>query len=282
MNNLCLIVTSFLEYENEVIRLFDSLGESNQITVIFINQSNKDHTTLFNKYRKRFNLIEIKSDCRISLSAARNMALRYLYSDSTMDEKTFILFTDDDAWYPVDTIKYLLSCENKAYSLMVYDPFLGKSFLPYQNRKQGIIKKERIITDIISISIVVPFGYLKRDSLFFNEKLGLGNLISQGEETFLCFQLYENGCNFFRSDYSIYHPYKKTFNEKNFYSFAYFLSSFTQYISPIFKTYLLFFLMKYSFAIILGIFKDKRYFKLAKKIYKGYFDGKKDIYSIFK
>jgi hypothetical protein len=282
MNQLCFIVTSTLEKIELITRFFDSLGSSNQITVIFINQSTEEETFLLKKYEANFHLIEIKSGCHIPLSTARNLALNYLYNNPIISDDTLVLFTDDDAWFPENTINYLLNCEIKAFTLKVLDPVLNKSFIKYQKKRNGIVKEKEIITDIVSFSIIVPFKYFKNDYLKFNEKLGLGTNISQGEETFFCYQLYKLGYHFSRLDYYVYHPYKKTFNEHNFYSLAYFLSSFTRYVSPIFISYMLFFMAKYSVAALLGFFKDKRYFCVTKNVYKGFFDGINDIYSIFR
>lgn len=278
MNKLYLIIPSNLNEPSNFLRLAKSIDISENIFVYFINQS--EQTMMEDVYSFSLSKVqEIRTGKIVPLSVARNIALRKIYKErQVIYKESLIMFVDDDAWFPVETINSLLTCEIKAFSLKTIDPELNRSF-SLSNQMTGEIKGWHLIHDIVSISLVLPLEELDRDKSLFNENLGLGNKISQGEESLFVYNLYKNGTRFYYDEHFIYHPYKKNFNMKNFYSMSYFWTWGLKYISIIFLFPCIKYLLKYTIALGL-IFKDKRYLSVFANVWRGAFDGLKNKYSI--
>ena len=223
---------------------------------------------------------EINTNGIVPLSVARNLALEYLYQLKDFNfSSCFTMFIDDDAWYPNDTLDFLSKTEVNAYAIQTIDPEINKSFINSKfNGKE--IKGYHLISDICSICLIVPFDILKENNFYFHEKIGLGNKISQGEESLFIYNLHKKGIRIFGINLLIYHPYKKTFNDKNFYSLAYFFSYGYFYISKkLFCVPLLHLLIKYTVALLFTI-KDMRYLKIFRKILEGIKDGYRNTENI--
>ena len=281
MNRLLLIIPTDLKDPFYIKRIITSLDITHNIHIVIVNQSKNDNVENYIVPKKAIILNEIKTKGIVPLSVARNMALTYLYEnyDDSM-KNTLTLFADDDAWYPEETLHFLLTADIKSYAIKTIDPNNNKSFVK-SRFSTSEIKGHRLITDICSICLIVPFHYLKQMKLFFNEKIGLGNTISQGEESLLIYILNSARIKIYGKDYFVYHPYKKTFNEKNFYSLAYFFSYGFHHISK-----LIFFvpyiknILKYTVACLFFI-KDRRYISLFKQVWKGTIDGSKNSENIY-
>lgn len=278
MNTLYLIVTSNLNNKSDFIRFAESVDISENITVLFINQSS--NLSLKDIYQfKKSNVMEIKTYKSIPLSNARNLALKKIYTEEFyIRRNALIMFTDDDAWFPLETLHYLLECQIKAFSLKTKDPISNKSFSKVK-KISGEIKGWHLVHDIVSICLVLPLHELVKTKLYFNEKLGLGNKISQGEESLFIYELSKTGVRIYYDTHIIYHPYKKTFNIKNFYSMAYFWAFGFSKVSPMFLLPLLKYTIKYSIALGLVV-RDQRYFKITINVWKGILDGIKDTEKI--
>lgn len=273
MNRLLLVIPTDLKQPKYIQRMLSSVDISEFIDVIIVNQSENSKLSDFIQLHTAQLLKEIQTNGLIPLSKARNLALQYAYKNYNADnDEVLTMFVDDDAWFPKETIDYLLQTEIKAYALKTLDPETNKSFVT-SNLGEKEIKGWHLISEICSICLVVPFYQIKTNQLFFNEKLGLGNKISQGEESLFIFKLHSLGISIRGSNYLIYHPYKKAFSERNFYSLAYFFAYGTRYVSfhlfsvPFFKN-----LVKYTIALAFCI-KDRRYFLLFKNVWGGTFDG---------
>lgn len=278
MNELYLIVTSTMENLADIKRLIDSIDISNHIHLVFINQSNRD-TYLRDVVKIRKN--DVKEICigkRVPLSYARNKGLDYLYANSALAEKAFVMFVDDDAWFPKETLKYILETEIRAFSLKTIDPIQNKSFSKVMKIK-GEIKNFHLIHDIVSICLVVPYSELLKSKPYFNENLGLGNQISQGEESLFIYGLHIQGVHIYYDNHLIYHPYKKNFNMKNFYSMSYFWALGLFHVSIIFLWPAVRYLVKYTIACILAI-KDRRYLNVSLNVWSGFIDGIMDKYKV--
>lgn len=273
-NNLYIVIPSNMEISTNVIRVMESVDVSENIHIFLVNQSDKD-VELGSMYQARnIEIEEIKTGRIVPLSVARNLVLSQLYKRKNLDiSKGLVMFVDDDAWFPRETIDFLLNCPIKAYCLSTRDPDINKSFV--NTKVVGEMRGYHICSDIVSICMVVPLQNLVNTSIFFNEKLGLGNDISQGEESLFIYDLYSRGMKVFHDEHEIYHPYKKTFNVKNFYSLAYFFSMATRYVAKDFCIPLLKLLGKYTVALLLS-YKDIRYIYLFKAVWIGYCDGKRD------
>lgn len=277
MNELYLIVTSNLNNLDDVLRLFKSIDISEKIHLFFINQNCDIQIKDFYSFQK-INITEINVGKIIPLSCARNLALSKIYSKKDNHEKTLVLFPDDDAWFPIETLNFLLECKNNAYSLKTIDPILNKSFNNVKNNAK-IVKGWHVVKDICSICIVLPLKELLSKKLYFNEKLGLGNIISQGEESLFIYILYDNGMSIINDNHYVYHPYKQSSNLNNYYSMSYFWTCGLFNISSIFFYPCVKYLVKYSIALLL-FFENSKYIEIFKLVWKGAFDGFCDKYQV--
>lgn len=274
MNDLYLIVPSSMKVTEDIKRLITSIDVSKQIHVIFINQS-EDGVRLNDVINiEKLDLVEIFTYGLVPLAVARNKGLEYLHKVESIEDNSFIMFVDDDAWFPKETIDYLLSAEIRAFSLKTIDPDLNKAFNK-SSQMNGEVKSYHLIRDIVSICLVVPLKDVLKQKLFFNEKLGLGNSISQGEESLFIYNLHERGVKIYYDTHLIYHPYKRNFNIKNFYSMSYFWSMGLFNISHIFMWPAIKYLGKYTVALLFSI-KERRYWSIFKNVWKGFFDGASD------
>lgn len=280
MNRLLFIIPTDLKDPFYIKRIITSLDIACNINIVIINQSKNDNVENHIVPKKAVILNEIKTKGIVPLSVARNMALTYLYENYDDSIKnTLTLFVDDDAWYPEETLQFLLAADIKSYAIQTIDPDTNKSFVKSRFNNSEI-KGHRLITDICSICLIVPFHCLKQLKLVFNERIGLGNTISQGEESVFIYALNLAGIKIYGKNYFVYHPYKKTFNKKNFYSLAYFFSYGFHHISKS-----MFFvpytrnILKYTVAGLLFI-KDRRYISLFKQVWKGTVDGIKNSENI--
>ncbi len=279
MNSLYLIIPSNMKNHHDVKRIMESVDISQNINVYFINQTD-ENTCLVDIYKSKLcKIVEIKTGGIVPLSIARNYALNELCKKKIeIENNSLVMFVDDDAWFPRETIDYLLSCDMKCFVLNTVDPENSKSF-KNNTGKKGEVKGYHICCDIISICMVIPLEILVKTNLRFNEKLGLGCEISQGEESLFVYKLHEGGLKIYYDSHLIYHPYKKLFNDKNFYSLSYFWSAASQYVSHCFIIPSFKMLLKYTLALCLCV-KDKRYFNLFLMAWKGYFDGKKNLKNV--
>jgi hypothetical protein len=271
-----MIVPSNLKNSADVIRLAKSVDVSEKIHLYFINQSTTEN--LKNIYEfKKCKITEITTNGVVPLAQARNIAFSSIYKNENPDNK-LVLFPDDDAWFPIETIEFLLNCDKRAYALKTIDPKLNKSFNKVTAKEERVIGRH-VIKDICSICFVVPLNFLLKKEYCFNEKLGLGNEISQGEESLFIYTLYKDGLDIKNDDHLVYHPYKSGNSLKNYYSMSYFWTVGLTHISSIFLIPCIQYLMKYTIALGL-IIRDKKYFSIFKAVWKGAADGFRDTKNV--
>ena len=277
MKKLIVIVPSNLRNNDDICRLMETQVVNENVYVIFINQSD-DKTSLMEFFRNRLCVIdEIFTQGVVPLSIARNIGLDYLYKKKNITPDSLVMFVDDDAWFPSETINYLLHEDIKGISLKTIDPIQNKSFKKVKKRK-GEITGYHLIRDIVSICLVIPYEYLASKP-YFNTRLGLGNNISQGEESLFIYELHKKGFPIYYDEHLIYHPYKRTFNMKNYYSMSYFWSLGLFHISKMFLIPTIMYLGKYTVALLL-IVKDRRYGTISKNVWIGFWNGMKDTENI--
>lgn len=279
MNDLLLIVTSNLKNENDIKQLAKSIDISENIHLYFINQSEDKELLQLYKF-SNCRVTEIQTKKVVPLSKARNIALRKIYQECQELNNTLVMFPDDDAWFPRETIDFLLNCKIQAYAIKTIDPILNKSFNKVKN-KQKYVTGWHVVKDICSICIVVPLHELEKKKALFNEQLGLGNEISQGEESLFIYYLHSEGMEILNDNHLIFHPYKNITSIKNYYSMSYFWSLGQSHISNVFFIPYVKYLIKYTIALILMI-KDRKYLTIFKMVWKGAFDGKDDKKGVLK
>lgn len=271
MNEIYFLTPSNLKESQYFIRLINSIDIHENIHVIFLNQSEKFHYYDFIS-PKKCSIEEICLGKVMPLSQSRNIGLDYLKEQKYIyKENALVMFMDDDAWFPSNTIDELLKCQPQCYSLKTIDPETNKSFKKVKSTVD-IVRGYHLICDIVSICLVIPMEYILKFNPRFNEKLGLGNDISQGEESLFIYNLSKNGYDVYLKELYVYHPYKLTYNLKNYYSLSYFWALGLFHISPMFFVPCVKYLFKYTVALGL-IIKNTRYFKIFKNVWHGFFDG---------
>ena len=270
MNTLYLVVTSNLVEPEYYSRFAKSVDCCSNIRVFFVNQSNMPMDKVYKYEFSECKIFDIGE--QIPLSKARNIVLKYLYEiNDTNDENAIIMFVDDDAWFPKETIDYLLQTEIRGLCLRTIDPDTNKSFNGL-NYTEGEVKGRHLVTDICSICLVAPFDVLKKNKLYFNEKLGVGNEISQGEESLFIYHLHRYGLRIFYCKEYIYHPYKNSYGVVTYYSLSYFWSCAMSHVSRMFMVPCARYVLKYTIGVILSI-KDKKYLLRFGMVWKGFFEG---------
>ena len=269
MNTLYLVVTSNLKEPDYYIRFAKSVDYCSNIRVFFVNQSNMPMDMVYTYKKSGCKIFDVGK--QIPLSKARNKVLKYLYETNDHDENTIIMFVDDDAWFPKETLEHLLKSEIQGLCLRTIDPVTNKSFNGLNNT-EGEVMGWHLVTDICSICLVAPFGVLKKNKLLFNEKLGVGNEISQGEESLFIYHLHTYGLRIFYCKEYIYHPYKNNYEEKTYYSLSYFWACATSHVSGVFLIPCARYMIKYTVGIILSL-KDRKYFRRFRMVWKGFFEG---------
>lgn len=277
-NELYLIVPSNLKNREDVLRFCKSVDVDSNIKVFFVNQSIDLSVDDIYEF-KTCTVKEYKTGGIVPLSIARNIALDNMYKNEMLCvDNALVMFVDDDAWFPVDTINQLLSEDIGTYCLRTIDPECKKSFngLSYTD---GEVRGWHLIHDICSICLVVPYKKICDEKLYFNEKLGLGNTISQGEESLFIYKLCSYNVKICYKDYYIYHPYKLSNNIRNYYSLSYFWAWGLTHVSKIFAWPCVKYLAKYTVALGLT-YRSDRYPKIFKAVWKGAIEGIKNTENI--
>lgn len=282
-NNIVAMVLTTQSKKSEVNRLFDSL-ESQSCEFSFFNIAFVDQLSIFsfneiailnNTFKNIFILHIPYKSC--SLSEARNLGL-----DSLVINYDFLMFPDDDCWYPSNYFESFLkyvSIENPdILCTSVYDPFKKA---PYGNRpldKIININFYNVFKYPISVGVVFSSS-IKFTDIRFDERFGIGAKYGSGEETLLLIDL-------LNTKYScVYNGHIKCFHElpstsfsleKHYsYSFGYIVLiklMFNKYFKFVFLLELLRVFTRTSLGYIYYFFnRDKKFIYRAR--IKGLFFG---------
>jgi hypothetical protein len=195
--------------EAELQRFLDSLSSVTipltSIQLVFVNQSTKSIYG-YRSSTSGFLVNEVfVQPC--SLSKARNIGLSIACG-------IFIMFPDDDCWYPPSIFTDFLNRFNSLQSVAcicgsVFDPYLNK---PYGNRPLKLftsISYHNILLPI-SVGIAVRRSALQHLPTYFNEQYGAGTPLGSGEETDLLDRLLNLGHNIvYDGRIIVYHELEK-------------------------------------------------------------------------
>lgn len=222
-----LLVTTDGTRRDEVRRLFESIPAMPGILVALLEQGGS--TTQFSCGHR---MLRLSIPGRLSLSAARNRLLDVVCQKLLPNEvgpQTRLIFSDDDCWYSNQFFEVgtELAALNQVLIHPAYDPNSGRAFAVNDVRSLinfSHIDPKQILFLATSISIDVParLGLQLR----FNERIGLGCKVSQGEETLYLYQFmnrYPDSRVLSLNDGAVFHPHKLATNPLNHYSLAYFL-----------------------------------------------------------
>lgn len=179
--------------KDEVMRLFHSLqaqyDKNFYFEIVFIDQFAIFETHEIAAFNDNFSNIYIKhipyKDC--SLSHARNIGLQNV--EKNYD---FIMFPDDDCWFPSDFFGFFSGIFTK-YSFdiictSVFDPFKKKSYGSRPLDVEIPINYMNVFKYPISVGIIISSN-VNFDYLVFDERFGCGSPYGSGEETLLLVDL---------------------------------------------------------------------------------------------
>ncbi|GDX07044.1 hypothetical protein [Buttiauxella sp. A111] len=280
------ILTSDGRRVDELRKLASTIVFFDNAKVIFVNQSNEHELVehIFNENKLSYDSIYVGEV--IPLSIARNIALNHIRKECNPQPTDKILFSDDDCHYSKEFASYVNQlCIEQVTICPVVSDILFERFTPKGVKK--IVKSTEIrLQDIMfyacSISIILPYKYA--NGLEFNEKLGLGNIINQGEETDYLERiiLKFNPRVFYKHDCFVFHPRKNDYNPHVFFSLSYFLSNklINSNLKGMYFKYSILFYFKYLFAFGVLIFNSRKR-AIFFSCLKGIFLGVKDIYSVY-
>lgn len=223
-----LLVTTDGSRPVELRRLIESIPNDDRILVALLEQCGS--SAIIPPAGRR--VIRLSCPDRIPLSVARNRLLDHLKQELRPDEVdscTRLILSDDDCWYGPGFFD--AGREEFARDAILvhpaFDPENGRAFAVNDVRRlprHSIIPASRLLFCATSIGLDIPAKLGLR--LRFNEKIGLGCRISQGEETLFLFHALEAAPGIrvlSLNDAPVFHPHKMAVNSRNHHSLAYFL-----------------------------------------------------------
>lgn len=223
-----LLVTTDGSRPAELRRLIESIPKDDRILFALLEQCGSSSSLPDTGLR----IIRLSSPDRIPLSVARNRLLDHLarqLDPTEVGPSTRLILSDDDCWYAPAFFE--AGREEVARGAILvhpaYDPANGRAFAVTDVRalpRHSQIPPSRLLFCATSIGIDMPatLGL----NLRFNEKIGLGCQISQGEETLFLFHALDAAPGIrvlSLNDAPVFHPHKMAVNGRNHHSLAYFL-----------------------------------------------------------
>jgi hypothetical protein len=209
-------------------RLLDSIPDDERTLVVLLEQCGSSTAPI--TARRRW--IRLTSSESLPLSVARNRVLDHLCQVLEPKEvglATRLLFPDDDCWYG-DGFFDARDDEALADTILVhpaFDPVTGRAFACRDVRdlpNLSPVPPERLLYLATSIGIDMPARLAL--SLRFDERIGLGRPISQGEESLFLFRALEAAPQMRVRSLNtrpVFHPRKLATDSRHHYALAYFL-----------------------------------------------------------
>jgi len=173
----------------EIERLLESLEKqsSPDFEIILVIQEN--HAAI-EKIAGNYELnIKICNIFRKGLSHARNEGIKLINKEATL-----VTFSDDDCWYPPNTVAIVLDNFRKfncSICYQIFDPTINEPYKAYPtHEKEKLSLRESL--KVSSIEIFVPKLIIDA-GLRFNEGFGLGTPYPSGEENIFLFDVIRQG-----------------------------------------------------------------------------------------
>ncbi|MFD0749632.1 glycosyltransferase family 2 protein [Mucilaginibacter calamicampi] len=186
---LSIIIPTIGKKIPELTRLFDSLAqqtcqEFEAILAIQDNHAQIEQLTLAYQFP-----IKICNLYKKGLSYARNQSLGLISNAATL-----VTFSDDDCWYPLDTVATVLADYqqyNTSICYQIFDPLKNEPYKEYQPNKLEQVSLRQSLK-ISSIEIFVPKTVID-SGICFDERFGLGTAFPSGEENIFLFDAIKAG-----------------------------------------------------------------------------------------
>jgi hypothetical protein len=168
-------------------RLVDSIKNASDLFFehVFLLQGNPELTNYDlsfladnNNYIKHI----IYNEGVISLSSARNIMIKYSYSNNLYDDVNVVSFPDDDCWYPKGSLEYIKSIFTNNNEKVIYTRYgsLPSSIdnVPFTNNHsiKNLVSYASSNTTFYDKGLFTKIG-------IFDERFGVGGTYNGGEDT---------------------------------------------------------------------------------------------------
>ncbi|MFG6441703.1 hypothetical protein [Roseateles sp. LKC17W] len=274
-----LLVTTDGSRPAELRRLITSVPADGRILIALLEQCGS--AAELPDGGRRF--LRLSSPNRIPLSVARNRLLDNLtqrLDPAELGPTTRLILADDDCWYTQAFFDAGLEAIAREAILVhpAYDPANGRAFAVTDVRglpRHSLIAPDRLLYCATSIGIDMPAKLGLR--LRFNEKIGLGCHIAQGEETLFLFHALDAAPGIrvlSLDDAPVFHPHKIATNSRNHHSLAYFLGWCAKGPYPYAASYFRYKWLRSLAAFVLR--PGALSFKMPWTLLRGYFAGRAD------
>lgn len=195
------LITATLGRVEEIRLLCESLVmQTYKDFELYIVDQNSHHTVedIVNEYKDTFTIHYIRNDKK-GLSLNRNIALKKATGE-------IFGFPDDDCYYAQDALEHVYKTfqENKPSIFVATSTYDTKTKKIQRTFSKQRIYKKNVFKTCISYNI-----FVRRNTLLFDERLGVGTYFSSGEETdylYSLMQMSQTNYGIFCIPAKIFHP----------------------------------------------------------------------------
>lgn len=226
--NFVFLITTDGSREDELRRLISSSLNSARIAIFLLLQNGAKLSSEMQEILPAKTVVLLE-EFRIPLSIARNRLLDHVEKHEAamgVDRDAVVLLADDDCWYPKEFFDDFPDFDGIGVCRAM-DPESGKHFSTFSltaRREKSFLGRWELMFYGVSISFLFRYGTIK--GMRFKENIGLGNKISQGEESLFVMRLIDRQRDLKIQDcrkIAVYHPWKFATNANNHGALGYFL-----------------------------------------------------------
>jgi hypothetical protein len=283
MTSFVFLITTDGSRDKEMERLVDSFAYVDSAAVFLLLQNGAELPRSLAARLPVQNVL-LRDERKIPLSVARNRLLDEVeaYAQAfKIGAQTVVLLADDDCWYPEEFFTRFPAFDEIAVC-QALDPESGKHFSTFN------LSKRRAKTPLASwelmfygVSISFLFRYDAIRGMRFKENIGLGNKVSQGEESLFVMRLLERNRELRVSTcpgVAVYHPWKFATSTNNHSSLGYFLGWSVARGFPSVLPFFFFLWCKYFVAMVVR--PKKLYWGIFRTLGSSFVKGAVDIEKI--
>lgn len=280
-NRFTLIATSNGKRPAELARLLNSIESEEHLLLVLLMQSGTPAPPTPADFRPTLRVIACER--ALPLSQARNRMLDHIANDAELQalaRGSQLMLADDDCWYPAGFFRRP-PLGDAIHIFDARDPDIDRPFATFDLRKRSAREMARweLMFYAVSIAIAVPYDLCSNRR--FHEDFGLGNRISQGEESLFLFNLLTHAPTLTiqaHPEASVCHPWKLAGNSSNHESLAYFLGWCTRQGLTCVVPYYLYISIKYFVANLIR--PKPLYRQISKALAIDFFRGWKNTLKI--
>lgn len=202
------MVVTFIDNQS-ICSMLKSVIDSNhntQVLIVLVNQL--DIPISIDSLNKNVHVESIYPKCALSLSGARNIAIKYIKDNKI--KFNHIMFPDDDSTFDktfFESFKDVIE-SNKNYIISVYNANTKDYYRPFKLQDNQILEKKDF-KSAISVNMILAYETLLKTGEF-DESLGIGTRLGSAEDL----DYYIRACSIthfrFASRIYNYHPSAKS------------------------------------------------------------------------